>query len=228
VSSQVYRLNTKSKSLLLLNPKPMSDLGYYEVGDLESWLASCRNELFSLNVLWIMRQDWAADNQRSDIVGLSEKGDLVITELKRGMAYQDAITQVLAYAAEYEGKTPDQLATLYYEHSQKTGSSSLIERATSELDAQSRISSHVGENEVNKSQRLIIFAERFDDRSLAICEYLRRSTGVGTLSIELWQYSIHPHQVSESAENAEHIFLIEQNFSTTEHSCSHRAGAGGS
>ena len=32
MSSQVYRLDTTSKSLSLLNSKLMSDLGYYEVG----------------------------------------------------------------------------------------------------------------------------------------------------------------------------------------------------
>jgi hypothetical protein len=210
MSSQVYRLDTISKSLSLLNPKPMNDLGYYEVGDLESWLASCKHQLFSRDVLWIMRQDWAADNQRSDIVGLSNKGDLVIAELKRGVASQNTITQVLAYAAEYESKTPDQLGTLYYEHSQKTGASSLVEKAPSESDAQSRISNHVGENEVNKSQILVILAEGFDDRTLAICEYLRRSAGVATFSMELWQYAIHPHQMDTSAGKAEHIFLLEQ------------------
>ena len=159
MSSQVYRLNPADSSLSLLNSKPMSELGYYEVGDLETWLASCKHQLFSRNVLWIMRQDWAADNQRSDLVGISDKGDLIIAELKRGTASQDAITQVLAYAAEYEPKTPSQLATLYYEHSEKYGSSSLVEKASSELDAQSRISAHVGDNEVNKSQILLILAE---------------------------------------------------------------------
>jgi hypothetical protein len=96
---------------------------------------------------------------------------------------------------------------MYYEHSQKVGASSLIEKAVSEADAQSNISNHVGENEVNKSQILMILAEGFDDRTLAICEYLRRSTGVATFSMELWQYTVHPHQ---TAGKPEHIFLLEQ------------------
>ncbi len=117
VASQVYRLDTARKTLTYLNTKPMADLGYYEVSDLETWLASCRHQLFARKILWVTRQDSASDNQRSDIVGLSDKGDLVIAELKRGIASQDAITQVLAYAAEYETNTPDKLDALYYDHS---------------------------------------------------------------------------------------------------------------
>lgn len=60
---------------------------------------------------------------------------------------------------------------------------------------------------MNTSQILIILAEGFDDRTLSIYEYLRRSTGVVTFSMELWQYAVHPHQ---TAGNTEHIFLLEQ------------------
>jgi hypothetical protein len=52
VASQVYRLDTARKTLTYLNTKPMADLGYYdEVSDLETWLASCRHQLFARKIL---------------------------------------------------------------------------------------------------------------------------------------------------------------------------------
>src|SRR5579862_8876141 len=111
MSSQVYHLDTAGKAMSALTSKSMQELGLLETSDLEIWLSGCRSHLFSRNVLWLMRQDRASADQRSDIVGVSDKGDLIIAELKRGTATQDAITQVLAYASEYEPKTPNELAT---------------------------------------------------------------------------------------------------------------------
>lgn len=82
-----------------------------------------------------------------------------------------------------------------------------IDKASSELEAQSRIHDHVGESEVNTSQILIILAEGFDDRTLAICEYMRRSTLSAKFSMELWQYAVHPQQIGDKTE---YIFLLEQ------------------
>src|SRR5579862_8193693 len=121
MSTQAYLLDGSAKKLSLLNRKSMSELGFTEPGDLEAWLASCKDRLFAREILWLARQDSPSDDQRSDIVGLADNGDLVVTELKRGMASESALTQVLGYAAEYKLRTPSQLAELYFEHSQKSG-----------------------------------------------------------------------------------------------------------
>jgi hypothetical protein len=208
MSTQAYLLDGKGKTLSLIDRKSMSELGFSEPGDLETWLASCKDQLFARKILWLARQDWPTDDQRSDIIGLSDNGDLVVAELKRGRASESAITQVLAYAAEYGPKTPEQLAQLYFEHSQKTGATALIEKAASLNEAQSRISSHVGENEVNQSQILLMVAEGFEDKALAICDYLIRTIGEATFSVELWQYGVFPLPSGEDAKR--HMFLLEQ------------------
>ena len=208
MSTQAYLLDGKGKTLSLIDRKSMSELGFSEPGDLETWLASCKDQLFARKILWLARQDWPTDDQRSDIIGLSDNGDLVVAELKRGRASQSAITQVLAYAAEYGPKTPEQLAQLYFEHSQKTGATALIEKAASLNEAQSRISTHVGENEVNQSQILLMVAEGFEDKALAICDYLIRTIGEATFSVELWQYGLFPLPSGDDAKR--HMFLLEQ------------------
>jgi len=208
MSTQVYLLDGKAKALSLLDRKSMSGLGFREPSDLETWLASCKDQLFSRKILWLARQDWPADDQRSDIIGLSDKGDLIITELKRGEAGEWAVTQVLAYAAEYSRKTPAELTELYFEHSQKTGATSLISKAISSDDAQSRISAHVGAYEVNQSQILLIVAEGFDDKTLAICDYMTRAIGEATFSVELWQYGLFVLGEADAAQK--HVFVLEQ------------------
>lgn len=209
LGTQVYRLSKNTKSLSLLGKRHMSDLNFYEVSDLEAWLASCKDKLFDRSILWIARQDWPSDAQRSDIVGISDNGDLVIVELKRGRATEAAITQVIGYASDYQPMTPQDLANVYYDHSQKSGKITLLDPAKTLEDAESRIGAHVGElNEVNKSQILIIFAELFEDRTLSICDYLSRSVGEAAFTIELWQFGIHPIQDEKNMND--HLFVVEQ------------------
>lgn len=206
MSTQIYSLDTSKKSIKLLKRASASSLGFQEVQDLEAWFASCGDLLFNRPILWLARQDWPSDNQRSDLIGLTNEGDLVVVELKRGRALPDALMQVLAYAAEYQSKTADQLATLYADQSQKEGQISLIQRASSLEDANAKIKSHVGEKEINQSQICLVVAEEFDDKILAICDYIENSCGESTFSIELWQYGIY----ERSTTNVDHFFLLEQ------------------
>jgi hypothetical protein len=215
VRAQIYLLDGTAKTLSLLDRKSMSELGFHEPSDLETWLASCKDQLFSRKILWLARQDRPTDDQRSDIIGLSDEGDLVIAELKRGQANELAITQLLAYAAEYSLKTRAQLAQLYFEHSQKTGATELIGKAASLPDAESRISEHVREKEedeeVNQHQILLILAEGFEEKALTICDYLTRTIGEeAKFSMELWQYGLYVLGEADAAKK--HVFVLEKVF----------------
>ena len=59
-----------------------------------------------------------------------------------------------------------------------------------------------------RAQILLIVAERFDDKTLAICDYLTRMIGEATFSIELWQYGLFPVTAPNGARS--HVFLLEQ------------------
>ena len=54
----------------------MAALELKETSDLETWLASADARLFGRKVLWIARQDRASDEQRSDLIGVDQTGDL--------------------------------------------------------------------------------------------------------------------------------------------------------
>lgn len=206
MSAQIYSLDTENKTIKQMHKAPVAELGFYEVRDVETWLASSGHYLFGRPILWVARQDVGADDQRSDLVGIADNGDLVIVELKRGKAQPDALMQVLRYAADYKSKTVDELAEIYFGCSKKEGARGLIVRADSLDDANQKIDKHVVGSGVNQGQICIVVAETFDDKILSICDYLEESNGEATFSIELWQYGVYKRQESL----AEHFFVLEQ------------------
>ena len=83
---------------------------------------------------------------------------VLVTELKRGLIEEDAITQTLAYAAEYSRMTADELASLYCERGGTTG---LVTKVNSNEEARIKLSDHVGEHILNESQVLLLVGEEF-------------------------------------------------------------------
>jgi hypothetical protein len=205
MGTSIFQLDTTNKTLKTLERRFLADLGLTEPYDLEAWLASAKGELFGRRVLWIARQDRPTGDERSDLLGVDQDGDLLVTELKRGTLGEDAVTQALGYAAEYSGLTPDQLAEMYLAHSAKHANAALLSKASSIEDATRRLSSHVGtEIEVNEAQILLLVAEDFSPKALAICDYLSNASGDATYSLECWQYSVF-----KTADD-QHYFALEQ------------------
>ena len=191
MGTSIFQLDAANKTLKRLSHKSMAELGLTEPYDLEAWLASAGSGLFDRKVLWIARQDRPTGDERSDLLGVDQEGDLLVTELKRGMLAEDAVTQALGYAAEYANLTPDQLAEMYLAHSGKHGNTGLLSKASSLEDAKTRLSSHVGtETEVNEAQILVLVAEDFSPKALAICDYLNNASGDASFSVECWRYSV--------------------------------------
>jgi hypothetical protein len=206
MSASLFSLDTTAKKLTPIPVRDMAGLGLKETSDLESWLASANADLFGRKVLWIARQDRPSEEQRSDLVGVAQTGDLLVTELKRGRLGEEAITQALCYAADYAQRSAEELAQLFADHSAKaTTASGLLGRATSISDAQTLLSKHVGEDaEINESQILLLVAEDFTAKALSVCDYLNE--GEGKFSVECWRYSVCQ---SEDAEKRL-FFLLEQ------------------
>lgn len=201
----IFQLDTANRTLKRLARKSLAELGLTEPYDLEAWLASAGGGLFERNVLWIARQDRPTGDERSDLLGVDQEGNLLVTELKRGTLAEDAVTQALGYAAEYAGFTPDQLADLYLAHSVKHGNTGLLSKAASLEDATARLSAQVGtDTEVNEAQILVLVAEDFSAKALAICDYLNNASGEASYSFECWRYSVF-----KSADNQSY-FALEQ------------------
>lgn len=205
MSSSVFSLDIEKKKLARLQPRSMVELGLTEPFDLEAWLASSGEGLFGRRILWIARQDRPSEEQRSDLIGVDERGNVLITELKRGELAEDGVTQALGYAAEYASKSAEDLAALFAAHSEKAGTTGLVAKATSLDDARSQLSAHVGAGtEVNDSQILVLIGEEFTAKALAICDYLNGASGEASFSIECWRYGLF-----ETPQKS-HYFVLEQ------------------
>ncbi len=204
MNSTIFALDVQRKRLTRLQPKSLVDVGLSEPYDLEAWLASASEGLFDRNILWLARQDRPSGEQRSDLVGVDERGNLVIAELKRGVVAEDAVTQALSYAAEYSSKSAADLAEMFAAHSQKEGATGLISKASSQEDAGARLSKHVAEQEVNESQILLLVGGDFSAKALAICDYLNGASEEPSFSVECWRYGLF--QTTEGA----NYFVLEQ------------------
>jgi len=202
--AQLYRLDGEGQSLHEIDRHEMEELGFNEPGDLETWLANCEDDVLGRSILWLARQDRPNHEQRSDLIGVDESGDLLVTELKRGQVGENAVTQALSYAAEYSAKTVEDLVGMYWEHSQKQSATGLLSHAGSDQDARDRLSNHVGESEVNASQILVLVGESFTAGALAVCDYLNSAATEALFSIECWEYSLFKE------EDGDLLFGLEQ------------------
>jgi hypothetical protein len=186
----IYRIvrTGEVQQLKLLDRTTMVEQRFTEPRELETWLASSGKELFGRDVLWIARQDWAADEQRSDLIGIEKgSGDLVVTELKRGTADEGAITQALGYAAEYAEMDYGKLLAIFRRNSQKLGG--LLD--TPEQDVEVRLKEAVGDSEAGESHVVLVVAEDFSAKALAVANYLNNNSGSdASYSIELWRFGI--------------------------------------
>ena len=199
-----YCLDVTGKRLIPLPARQLQELGLTEARDLESWLASS-DGLLGRRILWIARQDHPSDDQRSDLVGLDEDGDLLVAELKRGQVNENGVTQALCYAAEYAELNAQEISELYAAHVCRDGSCTLVDRVGSADEAQAKIVQQVGEDkEINESQLVVLVAEDFSPKALALSNYLNEASGEATFSIECWRYAIYRH------ETGSHFFSLEQ------------------
>lgn len=86
------------------NPNGLEPLPFYDFSqlskiekDLENLLAdNLLNKLFEDNALMPIHQERSFQGE-ADIYAVTEKGDLVIFELKRGVVGDDAMVQILRY-----------------------------------------------------------------------------------------------------------------------------------
>jgi len=111
----IYKLDTDGDKLTGLDPVPFYDFGQLSKleKDLENLLAeNLLNKLFEDNALMPIYQEKPYDSL-ADIYALTEKGDLVVFELKRGIVGDDAMVQILRYAQAAGQWDYDRLNSLF-------------------------------------------------------------------------------------------------------------------
>ena len=111
----LYKLTASSDQFDALEPVAYDDfsgMGLLEK-DLENLIAhNILEVLFEDGRLMPIFQERAAQPE-GDIYALNEKGDLVILELKRGSAGDDAVIQALAYAQDAGQRSYTDLQWMY-------------------------------------------------------------------------------------------------------------------
>ena len=190
MADQIFLLDGAKTALRPLASTKLHALGMKE-GDVEALLARLSGPLFGRDLLWIGRQAWASDDQRSDLLGLDSEGALIIAELKRGDASPESLTQALGYAAQFAVLNLDELAQLWLDTGKKV--SGLVAAAPAGLDdAREKLRGRPEDpGTLNAEQVVLLIAESFDPRLLATCSYLSEALETAALSVECWEYAVH-------------------------------------
>ena len=143
-----------------------------------------------VEVLYVGRQGSPGEGGIFDILGVDERGDTVVVELKRGRAPRDVVAQALEYAGEIRNVEYEYLNERYREflreeqgYADPTDILSLREAHADYFDLDDTLS----EREFNDEQRLIVVGTEFRDVSLNMADFLREH-GIDVVAVEYSSY----------------------------------------
>lgn len=183
----LYRISARGEGLGTLEP-----LEFLEVSDLQKLEKDLEN-LLADHLLDVLFEDAALQpifqerqlQAEADIYALNRAGDLVIFELKRGLAYEDAVLQAIRYAQDAGQWLYSVLQRRYDAYMKKKGMST-VELREAHRDA-FQLESPLPPSEFNRHQHLYIVGSAANEGLIAAIEYWR-SQG---LSVEFLPYRIY-------------------------------------
>lgn len=183
----LYKLKETQNTFHGLEPIPFLDFSRLDrvEKDLENLLAEhLLNVLFEDAALMPMFQERALQAE-ADLYALNKEGDLVVFELKRGLAGADAMQQVLRYAQDAGQWTFTELEQKYqtYTSSKQLDSDSLCE-AHKEAFGLDR---PLHPAEFNRRQQLIVVGNAADDSLINAVDYWKRQG----ISVEFLPYRVY-------------------------------------
>lgn len=193
---QLFKIDTENQKHNKINSASLCSQGFNEPQHLETWIMNNEKDIFEKNILWITRQDYLNSEQRSDLIGIDNEGDLIICELKQGLVDESALLQALGYAAEYYNKNLNDISQLFFNHYQKGHIQN--NELNSVDDAKQKINDHIREGKeseeikVNEFQIIILVGENFTPNALSIVDFLNNSSDSLTYLIECWKYQVFP------------------------------------
>jgi hypothetical protein len=198
-TTKIFSIDRKARKLIPLERLSLAQVEAKETRDLESWLASAGSSAFERRVLWLARQDRASHEDRSDLIGIDERGNVVISELKIVDVDENAVTQALVYASTYRSFGKADLAALWASQSTKASSTPLVEKADSIDEAEKRIDDFLGSSAgideeaipINAGQTILLIGPSFTARCLAVCDYLTSASDPSRIAIECWSVTVH-------------------------------------
>lgn len=143
-----------------------------------------------VEVLYVGRQGSPGEGGIFDILGVDERGDTVVVELKRGRAPRDVVAQALEYAGEIRNVDYDYLDERYREflrdeqgYTDPSEILSLREAHREYFDLEEPLS----EREFNDDQRLVVVGTDFGDVVLNMADFLREH-GIDVVAVEYSTY----------------------------------------
>lgn len=143
-----------------------------------------------VEVLYVGRQGSPGDGGIFDILGVDERGDTVVVELKRGRTPRDVVAQALEYAGEIRNVDYEYLDERYREflreeqgYTDPSETPSLREAHREYFDLEESLS----EREFNDNQRLVVVGTDFGDVVLNMADFLREN-GIDVVAVEYSTY----------------------------------------
>ena len=195
----IFRLkfedNELSKADLIVAQETSLKLETY----LESWLERSPWALAQEPILWIGRQTTASVEEGRifpDLLGVDSEGNLVVVELKRGMAPRETVAQLLEYAAwadELSDERIHELAATYFQTRSTFQGMSFTDafRSVFEIDETPAL---------NQRLRLFILAAEIPAAVARVCRFLRTSHGIDVSCVGVTIFQTQSGEILVSTE----------------------------
>jgi len=179
----LYKLSSKNSKFDTIQPQPFEDFGAFGnlEKDLENLIAgNMLDTLFEESGFMPIFQErqW---QEEADIYALNKQGELIIFELKRGLASEDAVHQALRYTQQAGQWTLADLQNKFHTYEGPESDILLAHQAAFRLEYP------LTANELNKTQHLYIIGSASDDSLINAIRYWKQQG----ISIEFLPYRVY-------------------------------------
>ena len=143
-----------------------------------------------VEVVYVGRQGSPGEGGIFDILGVDERGDTVIVELKRDRAPRDIVAQALEYASEIRNVEYEYLNDQYQQFLREEQDYTDPSEMPSLRDAHREyfdLDDTLSPREFNDDQRLVVVGTDFQDVSLNMADFLREH-GIDVVAVEYSTY----------------------------------------
>lgn len=174
----MLKIDRNAKSLIPLEPRSMKESGYWERRDIQEMICRSPQQFCDelAETVWIVGAeveptDFVQD--RIDLLGVDRDGAAVVIELKRD-SHKYQLLQALSYAGMVAMWEPKRFIEELRKFNHKWASDPKYRNRTFE-DAKDELEDTLAETDieaVNRSQRIVLLAEKFDYEVLVTAEWL--------------------------------------------------------
>lgn len=190
-SSNLYRIHPESKTLQSVREVNFSDHSFRERYDIQEWIEETPS-ILGERLLIVAKEKTYFDgtNERPDLVGIDEEGNIVVIELKRDDSGADVHWQAIKYASYWSGFSVRDVFEVYADyltvHRQKEGTEE-VDTEYAKQEIIDFINQDTAEN-VNKRQRIILVSHRFSNEAVSAVNWLLENYGLDIRCIQLIPY----------------------------------------